>query len=150
MRRRGYTWIVPFCAAFALLIAGAPAWAADEDLESAVEELRKEVRLLEQTSNAFLSREIDRYLAKNPSFGDAQGGGGWDAVTLHARFTAVFQGAILKCGTDEGRLDGDVDLDFAFQVTDNLELFAILTANNDAGFPPINSSFATTWPRAVA
>ncbi|MHC4550789.1 MAG: hypothetical protein ACYTEZ_18675 [Planctomycetota bacterium] len=97
---------------------------------------------------SMLEKEIDTYLSETEALHGAQGGDALQGVTIHARFTAVFQGTVGQSGNfgvgtlsaeDIGVVDGRVDLDFNFQVTDNLTLFIDMTANNGgAGSFPAN------------
>jgi hypothetical protein len=125
-----------FSAYLALLAAGlafaAPATAGegDEALREEVRQLREKVDSLEAQGSTVLEREIEDYLDTTADWRGAQGGSTMDRITIHARFTAVNQNTIGLDPANRSVLNGDVDLDFDFQVTDNLTLFLYLTAND--------------------
>jgi hypothetical protein len=100
-----------------------------------------------------LENEIDDYLSETEALHGAQGGDALQGVTIHASFTTVFQGTIGQSSPaqDIGVMDGDADLQFDFQVTDNLNLFLNATANTSgAGSLPPNfpATFISTGPTA--
>jgi hypothetical protein len=122
------------------LCLAAPAVGA-EDLQGENEKLRQENQ---QLKAAQLEQDVTAYLAETKSFEGAQGGDTLKGVTLHADFVAVFQGTLGEGNgaTDVGVMDGDFDLNFDFQVSDEVSLWCNLTANNGgAGSFPAN--FAT-------
>lgn len=126
--------------AFLALGLVAPAARADEDVEGLkreVDKLRQEVQVMR---TSMLQEEIDSYLSDNESWQGAQGGGALQGITIHARFTSVLQGTLGSDPEDVLTADGDVDLDFHFQVTDNLSIFLNMTANNGG-----SGSFPTAY-----
>ena len=104
---------------------------ADDDagLRQEVQKLRQEVQVMQAS---MLEKEIDAYLSENQAWQGAQGGDALGGITIHASFTSVGQGTVGQSSPaqDIFALDGDVDLQFDFQVTDNLDLFIHMTANN--------------------
>jgi hypothetical protein len=120
----------------ALLVAGlafaAPAFAGGEDeaLREEVRQLREKVDVLEAQGSTVLEQEIEEYLDTTADWRGAQGGSPMDRITIHSRFTAVNQNTIGLDPANRSVVNGDVDLDFDFQVTDNLDLFLYLTAND--------------------
>lgn len=111
----------------ALGLVARPAGAEDDEgLRREVEKLRQEVQVMR---TSMLEKDIDSYLSDSEAWRGAQGG--LQGVTINARFTSVFQGAFVD-PADIGVMDGDVDLDMDFQVTDNLSIFIKMTANNGA------------------
>lgn len=129
----------------ALGLVALPAVAEDDEgLRREVEKLRQEVQVMR---TSMLEKDIDSYLAESDAWRGAQGG--LQGVTINARFTSVFQGAFVD-PADIGVMDGDVDLDMDFQVTDNLSLFIKMTANNaSAGSFPIAGNNGPTLAGAT-
>jgi hypothetical protein len=126
-------------ACLALGLVALPANAGDDEgLAREVEKLRQEVHVMRAS---MLENEIDTYLSETEALHGAQGGDALQGVTIHANFTAVFQGTVGQ-GTgaeDIGVANGDMDLQFDFQVTDNLNLFFNATANEQGmGALPYN------------
>jgi hypothetical protein len=123
----------------ALGLVALPALAGeDEGLAREVEKLRQEVQVIRAS---MLENEIDDYLSDTEALHGAQGGDALQGVTIHASFTAVFQGTLGQSSpaNDIGVADGDMDLKFDFQVTDNLNLFFNATANaSGTGSLPLN------------
>ena len=110
------------------------------DLKEKLEKLEEKVEVLEDEKSTILDREIDDFLRDAPPELGLQGDGSLARVSLRARFTGVVQGTVGLSPSNRTVVNGDIDLDFAFQVTDNLVMFAYLTANADAAggtsFPP--------------
>ena len=137
-------------ACLALGLVALPAVAGDDEgLAREVEKLRQEVHVMRAS---MLENEIDSYLSETEALHGAQGGDALQGVTIHANFTTVFQGTLGQGSgaEDIGVVDGDMDLQFDFQVTDNLNLFINATANaSGTGSLPFNypatniSAFAT-------
>ena len=130
----------------ALLAAGlvfavfaTPATAGDDDaLREEVRQLREKIDALSAQKSTLLEQEIESYLDENSAWKGAQGGA-LAGVTISASFTAVTQASVGLDPFNRTVVNGDVDLDFDFQVTDNLDLFIYLTANEDSESNP--SSF---------
>ena len=127
----------------ALLAAGlvfaTPATAEDDDaLREEVRQLRDKIDALSAQKSTLLEQEIESYLDENSAWKGAQGGA-LAGVTISASFTAVTQASVGLDPFNRTVVNGDVDLDFDFQVTDNLDLFIYLTANEDSESNP--SSF---------
>jgi hypothetical protein len=111
----------------ALCLAAPIAGAQDNSGE--VEKLRQENQ---QLKAAQLEQDVTAYLAETKGWEGAQGGEGLKGVTLHADFVAVFQGTLGQGNgaSDIGVMDGDFDLNFDLQVSDDVSLFCYMTANN--------------------
>jgi hypothetical protein len=119
----------------------APAVAADDD-QATLEKLRQENQ---QLKAAQLEQDVTAYLAETKGWEGAQGGEGLKNVTLHADFVAVLQGTLGQ-GNGSGNvtvMDGDFDLNFDFQVSDDVSLFCYMTANN-GGTGSFPANFTTT------
>jgi len=132
-------------AASALLFLGIvlpAARAGEADFRRELDDLRREVANLKST---MLEQEIDAYLTGTDGVREAQGAGAIGGLTFKARFTMVFQGTIAAEGgaDDIGLVDGDVDLDVDFEVTDRLRLFVYTTANN-SGTGSLPANFGAT------
>jgi hypothetical protein len=125
----------------------APVVGAGED-KGELERLRQENKELKA---AALEQDISEYLAEAKGWEGAQGGDGLKGVTLHASFTSVYQGTLGQ-GDGSGNvslMDGDFDLNFDLQVTDQVSLFIYMTANNGGtGSLPFN--FPTTGIAALS
>ncbi|MHC4971183.1 MAG: carbohydrate porin [Planctomycetota bacterium] len=110
------------------------------ELKEKLKKLEDKVEVLEDERSTILDREIDDFLRDAPPELGLQGDGTLARVSLRARFTAVVQGTVGLSPSNRTVVNGDIDLDFAFQVTDNLVMFAYLTANADeemgTSFPP--------------
>lgn len=122
----------------------APAMADDSaTLREEAHRLRQEVNALQTTR---LEDEIESYLDKCDVLTGSQGGG-LDGITVHARFTTVNQNTVGLDLANRSVLNGDVDLDFDFNVTDNLDLFIYLTANDGTPGTPLgsNGGFPYQW-----
>jgi hypothetical protein len=124
--------------ATAALLCGAVGFAAasEEDLRAEVAELRRRADALEAQRSNVVRRDVERYLVDVAPHAEAQGGGGLHGLTLHANVTGVFLATVGSDPGDTHSVHGDVELDFDFAVTENLNLFVDLTANsNGAAFP---------------
>ncbi len=122
------------------LCLAAPAVGADDTGE--LEKLRQENQGLKA---AQLEQDVTAYLAETKGWEGAQGGDSLKGVTLHADFVAVFQGT-LGAGNganDVGVVDGNFDLNFDLQVSDEVSLFCYMTANN-GGSGSLPQNFSTT------
>ncbi len=117
-----------FVSCMALFLAVPIAGAQDDQGE--IERLRQENQGLKA---AQLDQDVTAYLAETKGWEGAQGGDGLKGVTLKADFTTVYQGLIGNDGTDIGVVDGDFDLNFDLQVSDEVSLFIYMTANNGNG-----------------
>jgi hypothetical protein len=100
-----------------------------QDDQGEIERLRQENQGLKA---AQLEQDVTAYLAETKGWEGAQGGDGLKGVTLHADFVAVFQGTmgVGNGASDVGVMDGDFDLNFDLQVSDEVSLFINMTANN--------------------
>jgi hypothetical protein len=123
--------IWPLCAA--LLASVVPTATAGEDLREEVKRLREQVELLESQQATCLEEEIHEYLSSAEAWRGAAGGGE-DRITLHASVTGVEQSTIGLSPSNRSVVNGNYDLDFDFQVTDDVGLFVHMTGNGvDAG-----------------
>lgn len=125
----------------AMLLALSPsAFAGDEDLRTEIQELREKVEALEARQSTLLGQDIEEYLAADPAFSGAQGGE-HDRITIHAGVTMVNQNTVGLDPSNRSVVNGDYDLEFDFQVTDNLSMFLHMTGNgmdsggSDGSFP---------------
>jgi hypothetical protein len=124
-------------AALGVWLAPAATIGGESPLQEEVATLRQRLADIESRRARLLNREIEQYLAESAA-SHAQGGALWmDATTIHARFTAVVQGTVDYCDENCTNVNGDVDLDFDFKVTDHLDLFVYTTANTDEHFEPL-------------
>jgi len=119
------------------LWTASPARAAeDATLQEEVNRLKEQVAALSAQQSALLEQEVVQYLDRNPTWRGADGAmkTAWDAITLNFNFTAVTQGTVGLDPNDRTVVNGDVDLNFWFDITDNLDGFLYLTANSGGGF----------------
>lgn len=131
-------------AGLATVVVSAARARAGDALEEQVARLEEQVHALESKRRALLDAEVERFLAANPASVSAQGAADWrERTTLQSRFTTVFQATVDYCDENRALVDGDVDLDFGFQVSDRLRLFANLTANTNSGFEPLGDGVFT-------
>jgi hypothetical protein len=121
------------------LCLAAPAVGADDTGE--LERLRQENQGLKA---AQLEQDVTAYLAETKGWEGAQGGDGLKGVTLHADFVAVMQGSLTEGNGSStiGVMDGDFDLNFDLQVSDEVSLFINMTANN-GGSGSLPNNFGT-------
>lgn len=133
-------------AATLLALGARPAAASDDDeLRAEAMDLRRRAEALEQQRALLLRRDVARYLDEVAPETQAQGGGGLQGLTLHASVTGVFLATVGSAPSDTHSLHGDAELDFNFEVTENLSLFVDLTANsNGAAFPTAFGPIAGT------
>jgi hypothetical protein len=118
------------------LVFTTPATAGDDvALKEQVKQLQAQVDALSARQAANVASEIESYLAENAAWHGAQGGD-LKGVKISSRVTIVNQNTLGNDPNDRSVVSGDVDLDFDFKVTDNLDLFVYLTANthDDNGF----------------
>lgn len=132
------------CLALCLM---APVVGAGED-KGELERLRQENKELKA---AALEQDISEYLAETKGWEGAQGGDGLKGVTLHASFTSVYQGTLGQGGTsgNVSLMDGDFDLNFDMQVSEQVSLFIYMTANN-GGSGSLPANFPTTGIAALS
>ena len=132
----------PLCAMLLMLVA--PLRAGDEGLRQEIEELREKVEALESQQSTLLGQDIEEYLAVDPAWRGAQGGE-HDRITIRAAITGVNQNTIGLDPSDRAVVNGNYDLEFDFQVTDNLSMFLHMTGNGtDAGGS--DGSFPSQFP----
>jgi len=150
-----------YSALFLALIAVGLVWVTpaaageDTDLREEVRQLREKIEALQGQQSALLEDEVEQYL--DQTVAGAQGNGNLDGITINARFTMVFQATLGLDPADRAVVNGDVDLDIDFAVTDNLDLFIHMTANealsddgDDSGsFPGQFGSVSTGAPPGV-
>ncbi len=103
---------------------------------SELDQIRQEIKQLKRRSNSLeaqretmIRREVNSYLTGVSAHGGASGANGFKGVTVQARFTSVAQATLGADPFNRHQVTGDVDLDFNFEVTDNLDLFLKMTAN---------------------
>lgn len=119
------------------LLAASPVWAGDSvALQEEVTQLKEQVAALSAQQSSLLQEEVAQYLETNQAWRTAEGGGktAWDKITLNSRLTTVVQGTLGLDPANRTGVDGDVDLDFTFQVNDNLQIVLNLTANTSLEF----------------
>jgi hypothetical protein len=117
------------------LLTASSASAADESaLQARVNELTEQVAALSAQQNSLLSQEVAQYLERNEAWRGAEGGEktAWDKITLRSRITIVTQATVGLDPANRTVVGGDVDLDFDFAVSENLDVFVYLTANTDS------------------
>jgi len=125
----------------------ARAQASDASRSAEIQAVREEIKDLRERSETLiaqrallLSKEVDDYLAQATPEAGLEGGGGLEGLSIHAGLTSVALATINADPSDTHAVTGDVDLDFDFAVTDNLDLFIHLTGNTSghlpAGFGP--------------
>jgi len=119
----------PLCAMLLLLVA--PLRAGD-DLRQEIQELREKVEALESQQSTLLGQEIEKYLAADPAWREAQGGD-HDRITIHAAITGVNQNTVGLDPSNRSVVNGNYDLEFDFQVTDDLSMFLHMTGNGTDG-----------------
>jgi hypothetical protein len=117
------------------LIAVAPAMADDAALREEVQQLQKQVDALSAQTQTGLDQEVEEYLDTNPVWQNAQGGSKWDDVTVIFRITAIGLASVDSDDPPQGDgnfhlVFGDVDLDLAFNITENLRGFLNLNSSN--------------------
>jgi hypothetical protein len=132
-------------------VLGLSAFAQDDDATTReMEELRSKLEALKQRQDAALDRDVDDYLeeTEDEERRARRAGSVWDRVTLRGRLTAVSQNTVGLSPGNASVVNGDIDLDFDFEVTENLRAFVHLTGNTQQpsddfggfsdgpGFPP--------------
>jgi hypothetical protein len=126
------TFLVLFAAA--VIFTGAASAGEEDALREEVQQLREKIDTLAAQQSTLLEQEIEAYLDEKAAFKGAQGGASsLDNVSISARFTAVNQNTVGLDQFNRSVVSGDVDLDFDFKVTENLDLFIYLTANENEG-----------------
>ena len=121
-------------AAAGLLLA-APAVAGDDvALREKVLQLEQKLEALENQQSTQLEQSIEQYLDETAAWRAAQAGGDTGPMTVNANFTGVLLGAI-EYDPGSYAVTGDVDLNFAFEVTERLDLNIQLTAATGGNFP---------------
>jgi hypothetical protein len=120
-----------------LLVLGTrPAAAEEEDLQAEAADLRRRAETLEAQQARLLRKDVARYLDDVPPSVEAQGGSGLQGLTLDAGITGVLLATVGSDPSDTHALHGVAELNFNFDVNENLSLFLDLTANsNAAAFP---------------
>ena len=123
--------------AVGLVFTGAATAGEEDALREEVQQLREKIDALSAQQSTLLEQEIESYLDANSAWQGAQGDS-LKGVSISASFTMVTQGTVGLDQFNRTATNGDVDLDFDFKVTDNLDLFIYTTANaEDAGFPQL-------------
>jgi len=122
--------------------AGETARAPDAARSAEIQAVREEIKDLKERSAALtaqrailLRQEVDDYLAQGTPQAGLEGGGGLEGLSIHASLTSVALFTLNADPADTHAVAGDVDLDFDFAVTDNLDLFIHLTGNTAGHFP---------------
>jgi len=113
------------------LFLARPLIAEETPLRAEVDALKARAEALEGQRHLLFEQEIRSYLERTEPLRSAQGDDGLRGVSLSARATAVGLATLNGDPGDTHSVHGDVDLDFDFTVTDNLDLFIYLTANTD-------------------
>jgi len=107
---------------------------AGETLREEIDALKRRAEDLESQRQVLFRQDVEGYLAKTVS-SSAQGANPLQGITIDARLTAVFLATLNADPSNTHSGHGDADLDFNFEVTDNLDLFIHLTANTEGAFP---------------
>jgi hypothetical protein len=125
-----------------MLFAPVAARAGDPTLREEIQALREKVEALESQQATLLGVDIEEYLAHEPAWRGAEGGDAQhDRITIHASILGVNQNTLGLDPSDRSVVSGDYDLEFDFQVSDNLAMFLHLTgqgtdsAGSDGSFP---------------
>lgn len=118
------------------LLTASSASAGDQALQEQVKQLQEKVEALSANQQKLLSAEVEKYLGENAAVSAQGGASDWvKNLKIDAALTMVGQ-ATLGQEFNSHAIDGSFDLNFDFKVTDNLDLFAHLTANTGgSGFP---------------
>jgi len=127
------------------LLTASPASAGDEAaLQEKVNKLTEQVAALSAQQNALLSQEVAQYLETNQAWRGAEGGEktAWDKVTLKSSMTIVTQATVGLDPANRTIVSGDLDLDFGFNLNENLDLFVNLTANTGGEFDTSGGGFS--------
>ncbi len=136
---------------FALLPARTARAGEEEALREEVRRLREAVatndrKLSEQDARiealsgrqaAQIQQEVEGYLGGLAPHASAAGPnrGPLDGVRVGVRFTSIVQGSVDLAPADRLVADGDIDLEFGFSITENLEAFLTIVGNtNGASF----------------
>jgi hypothetical protein len=120
--------------AAAVIFTGAASAGEEDALREEVQQLREKIDTLAAQQSTLLEQEIEAYLDEKAAYKGAQGGASsLDNVSISARFTAVNQNTVGLDQFNRSVVSGDVDLDFDFKVTENLDLFIYTTANSNSG-----------------
>ncbi|MEE8106353.1 MAG: hypothetical protein V3T86_12530 [Planctomycetota bacterium] len=117
--------------------------AAADDTAALREEVKQLQERLDNMTQSGLDQEVEDYLASNQASQNAQGGSRWDDVTVHFRFLAqgvasVGYGEDATGTSNDHDVQGLADLDFDFNITENLRGFIYLTTrsgNRATGLP---------------
>ena len=119
------------------LVWTSPASANDTaaDLRAERDALKQQVAELQAKRTADVDAEIEAYLDRDTSWAsEAQGGDGLDGVSIGAGLTAVNQNTVNLDDADGGNqsvVSGLIEVDFSFQVSENVNLFANLVGNTN-------------------
>ena len=130
-----------------LLVAGIVH--AQEDAPRTDEEhardLRDRIESLRSREDSAVAEQVEDYLDDwEPRQAERARETVWDRLAIVARFTAVSQSTVNLEPSDRSVVNGDVDIDLAFQAAEQLTVFLSLTANpskggqlgDGPGFPP--------------
>jgi hypothetical protein len=128
-----------------LASAACPVRADEEDLRAQAADLRRRAEVLEAQQLRLLKKDVTRYLDDVTPEAGAEGASGLEGLTLHAAVTGVCLATVGSDPSDTHSVHGVAELDFSFDVTENLTLFVDLTANsNSAAFPAAFGPIAGT------
>ena len=97
-----------------------------------------------------IRQEVHNYLMGVSAHGGASGANGFKGVSVEARFTTVAQATLGADPFNRHAVNGDVDIDFNFEVTDNLDLFLKMTANTSGAFPGGFGAISGTFPATLS
>ncbi len=105
-------------------------------LQDEVSRLKEQVAALSAQQSTLLEQEVVQYLDRSQTWRGAEGATktAWDMITLNFNFTSVVQASAGLDPADRTAVSGDVDLNFWFTITDNLDGFLSLTANSGGDF----------------
>jgi len=119
-------------------------------IRSEIQELKRRSNSLEAQRESMVREEVRAYLTGVAAHGGASGADGFKGVTITASLTTVFLATVNADPFNRHQVNGDVDLDVDFEVTDNLDLFIYMTANTDGAFPSEFDAISGGFPATLS
>jgi hypothetical protein len=122
-------------AALAMAVAGSPGAAAagESDLREEASRLRRQVEALETQESPLLEGAVRDYLDANaPRSAAGAEPAFWSRMRIDAEFVSTFL-ATVGAEVNSHAAGGGVDIDFVFDATENLGIFARMTAETTSG-----------------